>query len=110
MKQATYIKLFIIILILAIVGNVYAYRTARPIKFTDLTKPDQISQLNDIITELWNISNGRWNMNIVTVNPDGNTKGDVGDMLLYNSSGTYYLEINTTGAKIWRGVVLTDTP
>ena len=102
--------ILIILAILLIPVGLYAYRTSRPIKFTDLTKPDQITQLNEIITELWNISNGKWNMNIVTVNPDGTTKGDVGDMLLYNSSGTYYLEINTTGSTIWRGVALTNTP
>lgn len=81
----------------------------KPVKITELNQ-GAIVQLNDTLEQLWNISNGRYNINIVTSNPDGSLKGDIGDMVLFNNSGTYFIEINTTGGKIWRGVQLTDTP
>lgn len=87
----------------------YAYRIAKPIPITEIT-PSTLYELNSTIEELWNITNGRLSLDIVTTNPDGNTKGDVGNVLLYNNSGTYFLEINVTGSTIWRGVALTDAP
>jgi hypothetical protein len=103
-------KIILIIVLILTPISVFAYRTSRPIKFTDLTNPSQITQLNEIITELWNISNGRYTMNYVTTNPDGALKGDIGDMVLLKSGGNYYLEVNTTGSNVWLGVVLTNTP
>ncbi len=94
-------RIIIILVILLIPTSIYAYRTSRPVKFTDLTKPDQITQLNDIITELWNITNGRYNLNITTTDPNGNTKGDVGDMVLYNNSSSFSVKVNTDGEKTW---------
>lgn len=87
----------------------YAYRFNKPTKLTQFDDSALIT-LNEALEQIWNLSNGRFSLDIVTTNPDGNTKGDIGDMLLFNNSGTYYLEINTTGAKVWRGVQLTDTP
>lgn len=90
-------------------GISYAYRIPRPQRITDFDQNGLVI-LNETLERLWDVVNGRYSLDIVTVNPDGNTKGDVGDMLLFNNSGTYYLEINTTGAKVWRGTALTDTP
>ena len=92
------------------ISTAFGFRTYKPPMLTDLADPIQIVQLNNSLENLWDITNGRYNINIVTTNPDGNTQGDVGDILLYNNSGTYYLAINTTGAKVWRSVQLTDTP
>jgi len=94
---------------LFISGIAYGYRIAKPQRITDFDQRGLIVA-NENFERLWQLTNGRFNLDIVTVNPDGNTKGDVGDMLLFNNSGTYYLAINTTGAKVWRSILLTDTP
>ncbi len=87
----------------------YAYRIGKPLRITDFDQKG-IVVINENFERIWDLTNGRYSLNISTTNPDGNTKGDVGDILLYNNSGTYYLAINTTGAKVWRSVLLTDTP
>lgn len=94
---------------LLISGITYAYRIPKPLRITDFDQKNLVV-LNETLENLWDITNGRFNLDIVTVNPDGATKGNIGDMLLFNNSGTYYLAINTTGAKIWRSTALTDIP
>lgn len=104
-------KLIIGIIIGFLVGgsSAYALRIQKPPVITEFNK-NSIAQLNDTLAKLWNVTNGRYQLDIVTTNPDGATKGDIGDMLLLNSGGTYYLEINTTGSTVWRGTALSDTP
>ncbi len=94
---------------LGISSNTYAYRSPKPIQIRGTDPPDLV-ELNTVLEELWNITNGRYNLNVTTTNPDGTEQGDVGDMILFNDSGTYYLEINTTGSTIWRGVELKNVP
>ena len=96
-------------LIFLLASGVDAYRMPKPNKITKFDE-GTLTQLNNALEQLWDITNGRYNLNIVTQNPDGNMNGNVGDMVLFNNSGTYYLTLNTTGAKVWRSVVLTDTP
>jgi len=105
-----YLIILFLGILISVSFNIYALRSPSPQRFTDFTDKSQINQLNDFLETIWNITNGRYNINIVTTNPDGNTKGDVGDILLFNDSGTYYLCINVTGSTIWRSVALTDTP
>ena len=99
----------IIIGILFSTSLTYAYRFNKPARMTKLDDSALIT-INESLEQLWNLSNGRSTIDIVTVNPDGATKGDIGDMLLFNNSGTYYLEINIAGTKVWRGTALTDLP
>lgn len=99
----------IIGIILGLAISVYAYRAPRPAKITKFDEA-ALTQLNTDLENLWNLSNGRYSVNIITSNPDGSLNGDVGDIVLFNNGGTYYLEVNTTGAKVWRGTALTDTP
>ena len=89
-------------------GICYGYRVAKPIRITDFDQRGLVA-VNENFERLWDISNGRFSLDIVTSNPDGTLKGDVGDMLLFNNSGTYYLEINV-GGKVWVGEQLSDTP
>ena len=90
-------------------GVSYGYRIGKPVPINEINA-NTLIELNHTIEKLWNITNGKYSLNIVTTNPDGNSNGDTGDMLLFNNSGTYYLAVNTTGAKVWRSVQLTDTP
>lgn len=94
---------------LLISGISYAYRAPKPQRITAFDE-NNLVVINEVLENLWNVSNGRFSLDIVTSNPDGSKKGDIGDMLLFNNSGTYYLAINTTGAKIWRSTALTDIP
>ena len=94
---------------LLISGVSHAYRTGKPVQIRGVS-PSDLVELNLTLEELWDITNGRYNLNITTTNPDGTEQGDVGDVILLNDSGTFYLEINTTGSTVWKGVALTDTP
>lgn len=49
-------------------------------------------------------------LQVVTSNPDGSRNGKKGDMVLLQTGGTSYLEINTDSLTTWRGVALSDTP
>lgn len=90
-------------------GISYAYRIPKPQRITAFDQNGLVA-LNESLENLWDITNGRYSLNTITTNPDGNLSGKGGDIVLFNSSGTYYLCINTTGAKIWRAIQLTDTP
>ena len=95
-------RLLIIILIILIpISFAWGYRTGKPITLTDLTKPDQVTALNDTLNEFWNILNGRFNLDKVTSDPDGNTAGDIGDLLFFDDSGTYYICVNVDGVTDW---------
>ena len=91
-------------------GIAHAYRASRPTPMRLPLDDNQITELNNSIENLWNITNGRYSLNIVTSNPDGTTRGKVGDMLLLSTGGTYYLEINVDNSTTWRGEELTNTP
>lgn len=51
-------------------------------------------------------------LGVVTTNPDGSRRGKLGQMVLFNDSGTYYLEICTSsgGGTQWRGAILANLP
>ena len=49
-------------------------------------------------------------LQVVTTNPDGTRNGKKGDMVLLQTGGTSYLEVNTDSLTTWRGVALSDTP
>lgn len=99
----------IIIGCLLVTGISYAYRIQKPFPITEFDQKNLVI-LNETLENLWDVTNGRISLNITTTNPDGNLSGKGGDMIIYNNSGTYYLAINTTGAKVWRSILLTDTP
>jgi len=89
-------------------GIVYGYRAPKPQRITDFDQNGLII-LNETLEQLWNITNGRYSINTTTTNPDGSLSGNSGDMILYNNSGTYYLEI-CVGGTVWVGEQLTNTP
>lgn len=90
-------------------GVSYAYRIPKPQRITGFDQNGLVT-LNETLEQIWDVTNGRYVLNVVTSNPDGSLTGNVGEVILFNSSGTYYLAVNTTGAKIWRSILLTDTP
>ncbi len=49
-------------------------------------------------------------LEVTTVNPDGSRRGKKGDMVLLQTGGKHYLEINTDSSTTWHGEELTDVP
>lgn len=49
-------------------------------------------------------------LQVVTTNPDGTRNGKKGDMVLLQTGGNTFLEINTNSSTQWRGILLSDTP
>ena len=49
-------------------------------------------------------------LEVTTTNPDGSRSADKGSMLLLQTGGNTYLEINSDGATTWLGEQLTDIP
>lgn len=47
---------------------------------------------------------------VVTSKPDGSRNGTAGEMLIFNSSGTFYLTVNIDSGTVWSGVQLLPLP
>ena len=86
----------------------YAYRIPKPQRITEFNHNGLVI-LNESLEQLWDLTNGRYNLTLVTSNPDGVTKGNAGDMVLLLSGGTYYLEV-CAGGTVWLGEALSNTP
>lgn len=43
-------------------------------------------------------------LEVTTTAPNGNRKGVIGKMIIYNNSGTFELWINTTGLTVWQQI------
>ena len=99
---------FIIGLILSfsLIGNVYADKISAP--------PPLSKEYKDISEVLYHYLREMFDnyhvLEVVTTNPDGSRSAKKGAMILLQTGGKHYLEINTDGVKEWRGVELTDVP
>ena len=82
--------------------SVWALRIASPPTFREWNT-NTFSQLNDVFLQLWNIGNGRYQMDVVTSDPDGSRRGDVGEAVLFDTA-TNRLCVNVDGAKLWHCV------
>lgn len=49
-------------------------------------------------------------LEVVTSNPDGSRQGKKGDMLLLQTGGNSYIEVNSDSSTTWLGIQLSDTP
>ena len=81
-----------------------AFRMSQPPTFSEWT-PNTFSQLNTVLADLHNLTNGRYQLDVVLVDPDGSRKGNKGEMVFFDS-GTDQLCINSTGATVWKCVNL----
>ena len=68
-----------------------------------------MTQLNIWLEAIWQLSNGRFTIDVTTTNPNGNRDGTNGDIAFYNNAGSYKLCVNTTATtatsptgKTWR--------
>ena len=92
---------FILGFILLFCIDGFAFRMGAPDTFTDLTKPDQIAQLNNVLRNFWDISNGRFTADVVTSAPSG-TVGTEGNFKFSKIGGVYKIHIFLDGGwKVW---------
>jgi len=73
----TWIFSSLVVVLVFLMGTAYGLRIAKPPTFTDLTNPVQLSRLNEILEQLWNVTNGRFNFAVLTANPSSTDNGDV---------------------------------
>ena len=95
-------KKLLILFIILIPLVVWAGNIAQPPVIQDKVTKEYLKTIAD-----------NWNkLEVVTSNPDGSRSGRLGEMILLNSSGTYYLEICTSSpdGTVWKGTQLSDTP
>jgi len=82
-----YFLTFLLILFLS--GTALAFRIPRPSTFSEPLDRDQINKLNTVLNNLWNLTNGEYNLDIVTTSK---TQADNGDVWIINDGGTFKLE------------------
>lgn len=74
-----------------------AIRLPKPPTINELT-PSAIAQLNIWLEAVWQLTNGRYTVDVTTANPNSAPArvGTNGDLVLYNNAGSYKLCVNTT--------------
>jgi len=82
-----------------------ALRFARPPTFTEWNS-NTFTQLNDVLLQIYNVVNGRYQMDIVTVDPDGSRRGKIGEAVFFDT-GTDQLCVNADGGTTWKCVNVT---
>ena len=66
-----------------------AYRISRPPTLSHPIGKEQVTQLNASLEDIFNLTNGKFNLDIVTTTK---TNADNGDIWIFNDGGTYKLE------------------
>ena len=88
-------KFVIALLILNIATIGYALRASRPPVLTMPLTQDQLTQLNVYLNDLWNMQNGRFELDIVTTSKSGAKNGEI---WIKKTGATYYLEFKAGDA------------
>jgi len=78
-------------------GAAYGFRMAKPVPIQKLDDAS-LTQLNQILEDLWTITDGRYSLNVVTSIPT--TSASTGEIRVYYSGSTYRLYVYFDGA--WR--------
>lgn len=86
-----------IILVLLLTTICYAYRIPKPTRI-DKFDDAALIVINDALNKLWDLSNGRFNLNVLTSAPSRATKE--GDIVVTNIGSVYKINIYVNGA--WR--------
>ena len=88
-------KLLIILIILSFASLGYGLRVFRPPVLTIPLTQDQLNQLNTYLTDIWNIQNGRFELDIVTTSKSSAKNGE---LWIKKTGSTYYLEFKAGDA------------
>ena len=83
--------------------SLWALRIEQPQTITEWNT-NTFSQLNQTLLMLWNLTNGRAQVDVVTVDPDGSRRGSAGETVLFDT-GTDQWCVNV-GGTVWKCVNL----
>ena len=75
----------VIIAVMILATNLYAFRMQKPFTFTHPLDAGQIEKLNALALDIWNITNGRQNFDTVTV---AKTRPDNGELYILTTGST----------------------
>lgn len=78
----------------------YALRIARPPEFHEWNS-NTFTQLNDTLLQLWNLSNGRFTLDRVTVDPDGSRPCSVGEQVYFDTGTDQVCVCAVAATKKW---------
>ena len=84
----------------------FAYRMAKPPTFLTWNS-NTFTQLNDVLLQLWNISNGRHTMDRVTADPDGTRPCSVGESVFFDTAVDQLCICAVESTKKWNCANLT---
>ena len=82
----------------------WALRIASPPTFSQEWNTNTLAQLNQVLVDMWNILNGRYESDVVTVDPDGSRKGNAGEAVLFDTGTDQWCVC--TGGTTWHCVNL----
>jgi len=88
-------KLLVILFILLFTGTALALRIPRPLILKHPITPDQVSQLNKFLEDVWNMQYGRFEVDVVTTEK---ANANDGELWILNDSGTYKLQFKAGGS------------
>lgn len=81
--------------------SVFAFRMSKPPTFYKWDTND-FSQLNDVLLNLFNITNGRYNMDVVEVDPDGSRPCTVGEQVFFDTGTDQVCVCASSTTKTWK--------
>src|SRR3990167_334134 len=97
-------RILVVMLGMLLFGSVAsAMRTRRPPTLTDLTDRNQLVELNNYLSEVYELTNGRYTLENLDIDPQDVRKGTKGDLVYATFSSIDHLCINTSfpAAKDW---------
>lgn len=71
------------------------------VQLGDLTKPENVKRLEDMLREIYNLLN---RPPITDTDPNGSLESDQGQLVWYDNGGTLTLKKNTDGDTTWADV------
>jgi len=78
MRKIHYIVWCVVLMLLALnVTQVFSFRMSKPTTFSHPMDEKQVTKLNSLLLDLWNIDNGRQNLDIVTTDRTNADNGDI---------------------------------
>ncbi len=81
-------------------GIAYGLRISKPTQFTLPWDDNKITELNNVLDNLWTLTNGKYNFDVKTSVPTWT--GKEGDAVVYSSGGTYRIYIYLADAwRVW---------
>lgn len=100
-------KFLLTIMILSICVTVYAFPVMKSLNYTIPSPPKKDD--SKFLYDYLNILYQRFNiLQVTNKEPNGNINSDIGQIILYNNSGTYYLAVQTISpnGSVWKGIAL----